>query len=160
MPGFVELMEAINEAWTQPAHRAAGPGRPAHRRSGTRRPPRRDDQELHGEDILGAATESLLASFDATWGGFGHAPKFPQTFALGHLLRHHLAPAPQRLGPAVTTSLDAMASGGMLDQIGGGFSRYSVDDRWLVPHFEKMLYDNALLIRIYAEAGSRGSGRW
>jgi hypothetical protein len=97
------------------------------------------------ESILGGATRSLLAQLDPRWGGFGPAPKFPQASALEFLLRRgeHEAAAP---------TLDAMAAGGMYDLVGGGFHRYSVDERWLVPHFEKMLYDNALLAPVYLHA--------
>ena len=95
---------------------------------------------------------SMLASFDQQWGGFGRAPKFPQSMSLGHLLRHHHRTGSAAALEAVVTSLDAMASGGMYDHIGGGFSRYSVDERWLVPHFEKMLYDNAQLLELLGVA--------
>jgi len=100
---------------------------------------------------LKTALAQYRADFDPRWGGFGRAPKFPPSVGLMLLLRCH-----QRLGDAdalamVRKTLDAMAQGGMYDQVGGGFSRYSVDERWLVPHFEKMLYDNALLARAYLE---------
>jgi uncharacterized protein YyaL (SSP411 family) len=101
---------------------------------------------------LDAAYSSLQSQFDPTDGGFGNAPKFPQPMTLEFLLRYA-----QRTGarPALEMfekTLRAMAEGGMYDQLGGGFHRYSVDERWLVPHFEKMLYDNALLARVYVEA--------
>jgi uncharacterized protein YyaL (SSP411 family) len=123
--------------------------------------------------VLKEAVRSLAASFDATSGGFGRAPKFPHPMALDFLLQQHLrraardaeittSAAPQgksttarprdsELG-MVEFTLEKMARGGIYDQIGGGFHRYSVDDRWLVPHFEKMLYDNALLSRAYLHA--------
>ena len=150
MPGFTELLSAVHEAWEerrddlleQAGELTAALGRDL---------PRGESDAPRGR-ILDQATESLLASFDPVWGGFGRAPKFPQTLALGHLLRHHLRTGSAAAWEAVATTLDAMASGGMVDMIGGGFSRYSVDERWLVPHFEKMLYDNALLTGIYAEA--------
>ncbi|MFM1791414.1 MAG: hypothetical protein RLZZ526_1741 [Actinomycetota bacterium] len=94
----------------------------------------------------------LRSRFDAQWGGFGGAPKFPGTFAIDTVLREYMRTGDETLRPVVTTSLDAMACGGMYDHIGGGFSRYSVDERWLVPHFEKMLYDQALLARTYVHA--------
>ena len=102
--------------------------------------------------LVSAAVDDLTGRFDSRWGGFGGAPKFPGTFSLDLLLRRHLAGGDDRLRSMVTTSLDAMACGGMYDQIGGGFSRYSVDEKWLVPHFEKMLYDQALLGRAYVHA--------
>jgi uncharacterized protein YyaL (SSP411 family) len=96
--------------------------------------------------------DELRSRFDAQWGGFGGAPKFPGTFAIDTVLREYMRTGDETLRPVVTTSLDAMACGGMYDHIGGGFSRYSVDERWLVPHFEKMLYDQALLARTYVHA--------
>src|SRR5580692_861667 len=91
------------------------------------------------------ATATLTARFDAINGGFGHRPKFPSTAALHVLLRAGDV-------PRVRKALDAMRAGGIWDHLGGGFHRYSTDERWLVPHFEKMLYDNALLLRLYAGA--------
>ena len=105
-----------------------------------------------GDDVFRSALRMLGRSFDAAWGGFGGAPKFPQPMTLELLLRESLRDGdPNALGMAETT-LEKMARGGMYDQLGGGFSRYSVDDRWLVPHFEKMLYDNAQLARVYLHA--------
>ena len=102
--------------------------------------------------LLDEAAARLARDFDPVHGGFGGAPKFPQPMLIEYLLRCHVRtgqPAP--LAMAVQT-LQAMAAGGMYDQLGGGFHRYSVDERWLVPHFEKMLYDNALLARAYLDA--------
>ncbi len=95
-----------------------------------------------GTDVLDGAVETLRSQVDPDWGGFGRAPKFPPASPLEFLLRRG------ELDASVTT-LDAMALGGMYDVVGGGFHRYSVDERWLVPHFEKMLYDNALLVPAY-----------
>jgi uncharacterized protein len=97
---------------------------------------------------------ALAGTFDAEWGGFGAAPKFPSTMSLDLLLLWYLRTGDDRAREIVTVSLDAMASGGMYDHIGGGFARYSVDRQWLVPHFEKMLYDQALLLRVYTHAAS------
>ena len=97
---------------------------------------------------------SLAGTFDSEWGGFGAAPKFPSTMSLDLLLLWHLRTGDETAREIVTVSLDAMASGGMYDHIGGGFARYSVDRQWLVPHFEKMLYDQALLVRVYAHAAT------
>src|SRR6266545_1541598 len=91
------------------------------------------------ESLLGEAVRGLRSGFDEHRGGWGHAPKFPQASTIEFLLRRG------ELEPAAKT-LDGMALGGMYDLLGGGFHRYSVDERWLVPHFEKMLYDNALLV--------------
>ena len=102
--------------------------------------------------LLDEAYARLARDHDATYGGFGGAPKFPQPMLIDVLLRtHRRSGDPAALGMAVQT-LRAMAAGGMYDQLGGGFHRYSVDERWLVPHFEKMLYDNALLPRAYLDA--------
>src|SRR5205814_8900698 len=91
---------------------------------------------------LGEAVRGLRAQFDPQWGGFGGAPKFPPASTLELLLRRGEL-------DMVRTTLDGMAAGGMYDLVGGGFHRYSVDRRWLVPHFEKMLYDNAQLASCY-----------
>ena len=98
--------------------------------------------------MLGEATRALQRQFDREWGGWGGAPKFPPASTLEFLLRMHLRGDEDAL-PMVTQTLDAMAAGGMYDLVGGGFHRYSVDREWLVPHFEKMLYDNALLAAAY-----------
>jgi uncharacterized protein YyaL (SSP411 family) len=103
------------------------------------------------ESMLGEATRALARQFDSEWGGWGGAPKFPQASTLEFLLRMHLRGDEEAL-PMVTATLDAMAAGGMYDLVGGGFHRYSVDREWLVPHFEKMLYDNALLAATYLHA--------
>ena len=106
------------------------------------------------ESIVFTATRRLDELLDPEWGGFGRAPKFPPASALELLLRR------REVEPAVKT-LDAMAAGGMYDLVGGGFHRYSVDERWLVPHFEKMLYDNALLVPAYLHGWLvTGSGRY
>jgi hypothetical protein len=101
---------------------------------------------------LAAAAAALVQSFDPQFGGFGGAPKFPQPIALRLLLRCWRHSGGEEILNVVTTTLDRMAAGGMYDHLGGGFHRYSVDARWLVPHFEKMLYDNALLAGCYLEA--------
>ncbi len=103
-------------------------------------------------DLLGRAHRALAANFDSEHGGFGRAPKFPQPMTCEFLLRHwHRTGDPQPLR-MVELTLEKMARGGIYDQIGGGFHRYSTDAFWLVPHFEKMLYDNALLARLYLHA--------
>ncbi len=98
------------------------------------------------------AADDLTASFDSKWGGFGGAPKFPPSGKLLFLLRQYKNTGDKLLLNMVTTTLDKMSVGGMYDKIGGGFHRYSVDNKWLVPHFEKMLYDNALLSVVYVDA--------
>ena len=101
---------------------------------------------------LDLAFDQLVPRFDRTHGGFTGAPKFPGSMSLAFLLRHFSRAGRQEGRDFVALSLQKMARGGMYDQLGGGFHRYSVDERWLVPHFEKMLYDNALLSRLYLEA--------
>jgi len=102
--------------------------------------------------VLDAAVNGLRRTFDSTNGGWGGAPKFPQPTVVEFVLRRHLATGDASLLDMVASSLDAMAHGGIYDQLGGGFHRYAVDDIWLVPHFEKMLYDNAQLARVYLHA--------
>ena len=101
---------------------------------------------------LESAAQALVGRLDPRYGGFGAAPKFPAPMALDFLLRIHSRTADRRLLDAVTLTLDQMACGGIYDQLGGGFHRYSTDERWFAPHFEKMLYDNALLSRVYLAA--------
>ncbi|MBI4605585.1 MAG: thioredoxin domain-containing protein, partial [Planctomycetes bacterium] len=108
--------------------------------------------ELPGDEVLEAAVEHARRTFDPAHGGFGPAPKFPRSVEVTKLLWHHARSGGTEALRMAETTLDAMALGGMYDQIGGGFHRYSTDARWLVPHFEKMLYDNALLARTYVEA--------
>ena len=98
------------------------------------------------------AFQNIMKNADKEWGGFGKAPKFPQTFSIQFLLRyHHITQNEEALAQALV-SLDKMIEGGIYDQIGGGFARYSTDTEWLAPHFEKMLYDNALLVSVLSEA--------
>jgi uncharacterized protein YyaL (SSP411 family) len=103
-------------------------------------------------ELLDAAAESLKSQLDHTFGGFGGAPKFPQPMNLEVLLRRHHRTGDEESLAGVELTLQKMANGGIYDHLGGGFARYSVDERWLVPHFEKMLYDNALLVQLYLEA--------
>ena len=105
--------------------------------------------DLPGVDQLNAAIQNLARGFDPEWGGFGKAPKFPSTFHVELMLRAYMSTAGDGPKQIVTTTLDAMCSGGLYDHLGGGFARYSTDREWLVPHFEKMLYDQALLLGTY-----------
>ena len=100
-------------------------------------------------DVVARAVAELSDSFDPRWGGFGGAPKFPRPDMVELCLRHHRRTGDPRSLAMATTTLDAMAAGGMYDHLVGGFCRYSTDERWLVPHFEKMLTDQALLARAY-----------
>jgi uncharacterized protein YyaL (SSP411 family) len=111
-----------------------------------------DGQDLPDVETLSLAFRNLAQRFDLTHGGFGGAPKFPGSMNLAFCLRHYHRTGFQPALDFAELSLEKMALGGIYDQLGGGFHRYSVDDHWLVPHFEKMLYDNALLSRVYLDA--------
>jgi uncharacterized protein YyaL (SSP411 family) len=108
--------------------------------------------EVFNEDSLHEMFRNLMAQADGQEGGFGKAPKFPQTFSIQNLLRHYWYTKDKAVLDQALLSLDKMLYGGIYDQLGGGFARYSVDAEWLVPHFEKMLYDNALLVSTLSEA--------
>jgi uncharacterized protein YyaL (SSP411 family) len=108
--------------------------------------------DLPGPEVLEAAVAAYRSAFDPAHGGVGHAPKFPSSLPVRVLLRHHRRARDVDALAMATLTLERMAAGGIHDQLGGGFHRYSTDARWLVPHFEKMLYDNALLALSYAEA--------
>lgn len=103
-----------------------------------------------GEEELAGALLGLTREYDAQHGGFGGAPKFPSSMVIEFLLRHHARTGSEGALQMAADTGERMARGGIYDQLGGGFARYSVDREWVVPHFEKMLYDNALLCRVYA----------
>ena len=150
-PSFIKLMNAVSDAWhnrrADIENNIAALGESLSR-TATVTP----DETLPSFALVNRARDQLLEAFDHQWGGFGSAPKFPSTMNIDLLLRNYVEQPNETVKTAITTTLDAMASGGMYDHIGGGFSRYSVDEKWLVPHFEKMLYDQALLLRVYAHA--------
>ena len=150
-PSFLQLMTAVTDVWEN----------------------RREDIDTNVDALMQALQRSefaepanavaslstvtsavthLVGGFDSEWGGFGAAPKFPSTMNIDLLLRSNATHPNAAALHVSTTSLDAMASGGIYDHLGGGFARYSVDREWLVPHFEKMLYDQALLVRVYLHA--------
>lgn len=109
-------------------------------------------EELFSREQCDTICQNILSHSDKEWGGFGRAPKFPGTFSIQYLLRYHYSfQSPEALQQALL-SLDKMLQGGIYDQLGGGFARYSTDEQWLAPHFEKMLYDNALLVDVLCEA--------
>jgi len=108
--------------------------------------------ELPAENIMQLAAGYYKDNFDSFYGGIGDAPKFPSTTPIQFLLRYHRRSGDEKVLKIVETTLTKMAAGGIYDQVGGGFHRYSIDNEWLVPHFEKMLYDNALLVTDYLEA--------
>ncbi len=110
------------------------------------------ETEVFAADKLDEAFQNVMKSADKEWGGFGKAPKFPQTFSIQFLLRYHYITKNEEALQQALLSLDKMIEGGIYDQAGGGFTRYSTDTEWLAPHFEKMLYDNALLVIALSEA--------
>jgi len=151
MPGFSRVLSAIAEAYRDRRAEVVEQGRQlaAHLREQLEVQPGRSEVERRQLD---AAVARLAESFDAVQGGFGGAPKFPAPMTLEFLLRAWRRSRDPEVLQMVTITLDRMADGGIHDQIGGGFARYSTDARWLVPHFEKMLYDNAQLAHAYLEA--------
>ncbi len=149
MPAFSQVLQALDEAWRDrrgdilaAAERITGAL--ADRAAVSEFPGRPDAQTLQ------QAVQACQRDFDAQRGGFGSAPKFPPSMLLEFLLREAARVDDGQALQMAEVTLEAMARGGMYDQLGGGFARYSVDADWVVPHFEKMLYDNALLIRVYA----------
>lgn len=151
MPGFDQVLRAVVDAWENRREVALQQSRLLTERlqkiglgaaESTEIPPGR----------IGMAIRQMEQSFDPQHGGFGAAPKFPHTMNIDLLMRHYVDTRNEKLLPMVTITLDKMAMGGIYDHLGGGFARYSVDEYWLVPHFEKMLYDNALLICNYVDA--------
>ncbi|MDJ0664673.1 MAG: thioredoxin domain-containing protein [Acidimicrobiia bacterium] len=152
MPSFSQLLSSVRNAWE--SNRDAVDRQADQLTTAVARGlPTGDRSDIN--EAIESALGTLQASFDTRHGGFGSAPKFPQAPVLEMLLRV-VALDPVRgeeIEPVVRRTLDAMRAGGIYDQVGGGFARYSVDSQWLIPHFEKMLYDNALLARVYLWAG-------
>ncbi|MEO3754275.1 thioredoxin domain-containing protein [Streptomyces sp. B6B3] len=148
MPSFPQLLEGVHSAWTDRRGEVTGVANRITRELAGRElaydAPRPPDAEE-----LAAAVAALDRDFDASHGGFGGAPKFPPAMTLEFLLRHHARTGSTRALALVEQTCEAMARGGIYDQLAGGFARYAVDATWTVPHFEKMLYDNALLCRVY-----------
>src|SRR3954470_5014664 len=158
MPAFRQVLAAVSDAWAD----------------------RRADLETAGTKIvsgissrlelgeptplsgalLDRAVATLAGSYDQRWAGFGGAPKFPPSMVLEFLLRHSARTGDAEALRMARGTLDAMARGGIYDQLAGGFARYSVDARWVVPHFEKMLYDNALLLRVYLHLWRSTGEQW
>ncbi len=142
--GLTELLQRVSELWKNSRESLLKSGEQITAAIGGQSTKNSEPSDT----LLQRAVNILLRSFDTLWGGFGTAPKFPTPHNLLFLLR-------RGENEAVEETLTAMARGGIFDQIGGGFSRYSTDNKWLKPHFEKMLYDNALLIIAYSEAGEK-----
>ncbi|HLN93560.1 MAG TPA: thioredoxin domain-containing protein, partial [Thermoanaerobaculia bacterium] len=147
-PGFPALLRAISDAWkTRRAELEDSAGRLVEHLDLADRGPA-SGREVGGASLDNAA-RALATEFDPRNGGFGGAPKFPPAMRLEFLVRHFLRTGEPKAREMVETTLEKMAAGGLYDHVGGGFHRYSTDAKWLVPHFEKMLYDNALLARAY-----------
>lgn len=151
-PGFMTVLRSVAEAWDR---NPDGILKSAEEITlAVKRAVERDAQgrEPISAEVLEMATRELSVTFDLEEGGFTPAPKFPPPHALAFLLRRYLRTQQQSAIGMCMLTLDKMALGGIYDHIGGGFHRYSTDERWLVPHFEKMLYDNAQLVSVYLEA--------
>ncbi|HKQ71386.1 MAG TPA: thioredoxin domain-containing protein [Polyangiaceae bacterium] len=154
MPGFPQVLRAIAEAYRnkradvelQASELAQAIGRVGELSRRTNEP------YAPGPDLLERTSKKLAQRFDEQNGGFGDRPKFPNTMCLDVLLRRGVLERDEDAARKVRRALDGMQKGGIWDHLGGGFHRYSTDERWLVPHFEKMLYDNALLLGLYTEA--------
>jgi uncharacterized protein len=152
-PGFASILQQIAGAWKENRQKIESSSEEILdrlRKYATENGA--DGQEPIGMGTLDLAFEQFRRSFDSRWGGFGGAPKFPRPVTLSFLLRYHALTGNQEALEMITETLRAMAAGGINDQIGGGFHRYSVDQRWFVPHFEKMLYDQGQLAVSYLEA--------
>ena len=149
MPSFTDVLKAVADSYH---NRRGDVLESADRIAGRLAPPAGSPNDMLTESILRLGTQRLGSTFDWTHGGFGGAPKFPQPMTLELLLRAYARDDDDRALQMVEFTLERMARGGIYDQLGGGFHRYSVDAQWLTPHFEKMLYDNALLSRVYLHA--------
>ncbi|MGE0158952.1 MAG: thioredoxin domain-containing protein [Gemmatimonadales bacterium] len=150
MPSFGQVLRAASEAYRSRRDRVVESG--ARLVEALERANERVGEAPAGVELLDGAYRALLSQYDSVHGGFGRAPKFPQPVTLELLLRHHARTGDAPALEMVVHTLRRMAAGGIRDHLAGGFHRYSVDARWLVPHFEKMLYDNALLASAYLAA--------
>ena len=150
-PGFPRVLQSIAEAYRTRKAEIVENARGFRDQLSRQAFQKSEDQKIDAS-MMEAAYRALASRFDARNGGFGGAPKFPPSMSIDFLLRHHHRTKDEHALHMAMLSLDKMAYGGMYDQVGGGFHRYSTDDHWLVPHFEKMLYDNALLARAYTDA--------
>ncbi len=154
LPGFPRVLEAVSDAYQKQRGEVESQAQELTQAIArvTQDDARSSGADALGPDLLAIVSRKLLARFDDRHGGFGARPKFPNTMSLELLLRRGAIEGDRAALASVELALDHMRAGGIWDQLRGGFHRYSTDERWLVPHFEKMLYDNALLLRLYAEA--------
>ncbi|WP_280268528.1 thioredoxin domain-containing protein [Nocardia wallacei] len=158
MPSFTQLLSAVTETWRNrrdEVDQAAGQVAQALRSQADGLPA---SELTVGPELLHHAVAAVLRDVDDRFAGFGGAPKFPPSALLEGLLRHYERTGDEQVLQVVSATAAAMARGGIYDQLRGGFARYSVDAAWVVPHFEKMLYDNAQLLRAYAHLARRESG--
>ena len=153
MPSFREVLQAVSNAWQTRRDEVlkSSDNIATYLRQATEFANTGDVQPLSAETLI-KATQNMNRAYDHTNGGWGGAPKFPQPMALEFLLRRYVQAPDENLRALIDHTLSAMAHGGVYDQLGGGFHRYSTDAHWLVPHFEKMLYDNSQLARVYLHA--------
>jgi len=150
-PGFADVLKQIHDAWVNNREKltASSENIVEQLRTYLRG---RGEAALPTEELFASGFEQFRRAFDSRFGGFGSSPKFPRPVAFNYLLRYYASTQNAEALQMVTSTLQAMAAGGMNDQLGGGFHRYSVDHRWFVPHFEKMLYDQAQLATSFLEA--------
>jgi uncharacterized protein YyaL (SSP411 family) len=153
MPGFPKILRAIGEAYREKRGEIVAQAEELTKAIAEVGRGESDGSSAYtpGPDLLERVTAVLMRRFDDTNGGFGKAPKFPNTMPLEVLMRRGVLEVDGTAREAVKLALESMRKGGIWDHLGGGFHRYSTDERWLVPHFEKMLYDNALLLRSYVD---------
>ncbi|AKJ29616.1 thioredoxin domain-containing protein [Caldimonas brevitalea] len=158
LPGFDDLLKRVAQAWQTQREQLEAQGQELVRYLSDTLPtpeedaaPLRDRLERAAAEGPAALREAMMAGFDAAHGGFGDAPKFPQSSSLSALLRQAWRSNDRQARDAVLFTLRRMAEGGLFDHLGGGFFRYSTDVQWQIPHFEKMLYDNGPLLRLYAQ---------
>ncbi len=153
-----EILNAIHQAYQEKRHEivAQADSMIDHLQNanafGINKPNEPEKPTVFTQENVALIAENMLKQADKEWGGFGNAPKFPQTFSIQFLLRHYHFTKNEAALTQAQLSIDKMIDGGIYDQLGGGFARYSTDNKWVAPHFEKMLYDNALLIGVLAEA--------
>ena len=151
LPGFIDLMQNVARAWHERRGEILAQNE-AIREALAQQQPSADSAQLPSDTLFADAVRDLAQAFDPVWGGFSRAPKFPRPGELFFLLREAQRSGNVEAREMALFTLRKMASGGVVDQLGGGFCRYSVDEQWAIPHFEKMLYDNGPLLHLYADA--------
>ncbi len=151
-PSFLQVLQQINELWQKRHGDVLGSAENIHAKLESFTAQQTNSTSQLSPALLRSAAAQFKEEYDATNGGFGGAPKFPRPAQLAFLLREGIRFGDKDAVKMILHTCDKMAAGGMYDQLGGGFARYSVDAEWLVPHFEKMLYDNAQLVNLYLDA--------